>query len=186
MDLQLFKKQVKKIARKQKLKRLTFKGLLGLLVVLALTMVALSAWSLWLAKNNQELETNITNIKKKIDGLREIETKQVYLSSKLGSFKTLIATHEKHQAVTETVFALIPNGTTLKGFEVTEEGIISLSGTVPNFDTLNELLSRVRNPEAYELPILEAKMNRVVFSQQGSQVSFDLLVTIGVEKLKDG
>ena len=81
-------------------------------------------------------------------------------------------------AVTETVFALIPNGTTLKGFEVNEEGEILLSGTVPNFSTLSELISRVKNQDRYRLPINKATMTKVVFGKDGV-VNFSMNVSIG-------
>jgi len=180
-EVNLFPKKIKKIRQKQKLKRLSLRVVLIILLVLALTMIGMSSYSLKLAKENSELEAKASSLKSKIESLSDIESKQVYLISKLGSFESLLVTHEKHQAVTETVFGLIPNGTSLKGFDVSEEGVINLAGSVPNFVTLERLMEKIRNNQAYRLPILTAKVNRITLGQDGT-VSFDIDLTMGAKQ----
>ena len=180
-ELNLFPKKIAKLRQRQKIKVLVFRMLLLFLLVLAGAMVGLSAGSIMIARENQQIDEEIKSVKSKIDSLSEVESKQVYLLSKLDSFKKVLGTHEIHQSVTETVFSLIPNGTTLKGFEVSEEGLISLSGTVPDFTTFEELLRRIREGTENSLPILEAKVNKVGFSS-GGQISFDIELMIAVQE----
>jgi len=178
-EINLFEKKIKKVRKRLKLKKLTVQVLIVVLFVLAVLMIVLSIVSILMARSNQGINDKITATKNKISALSEVESKQVYLLSKLGSFKELLKTHEKHQAVTETVFALVPNGTTLRGFQVSEDGIITLSGTVPDFLTLEELLKRIKEGSDYRLSIEEAKVNRVAFGAEGT-VNFEIDVTIGV------
>jgi len=70
----------------------------------------------------------------------------------------LVKVQAKHQAITETVFAILPQGTNLKGFQVSETGLIQLSGSVPNYLTFNELLERVRKSQDYRLPIMKPRL----------------------------
>jgi len=180
-EVNLLPKKLGKIRKKQKLKFLLTRVLMGLVLVLALVMVGLSSYSLVLAKGNKNLEEKTEQVKKKISSLSEIESKQVYLLSKLGSFESLIKTQETHQAVTETVFALIPNGTTLKGFQVSEDGVIQISGSVPNYLVLSELLDRARSSLNYRLPILKAVATRVTVGNEGV-INFDIDLTVGVKE----
>lgn len=179
-EINLFPKKIAKVRQKQKFKKLIVRTLILGLLVLAGLMIGLSTWSLMVARGNEQLDKKIQSAKQKITGLSEVETKQVYLSSKLTSFKALLKTHEAHQAVTETVFALVPSGTTLKGFQVSEEGVINLSGSVPDFPTLEELLGRIKDSSSHRLPIVEAKLKRVAFGAEGS-INFDIDLVIRVE-----
>jgi len=180
-EINLFEKKIKKVSKRLKLKKLTVRVLIIIVFILAILMIIFSIISIGLAKSNQKIDDKIISTKNKISALSEVESKQVYLLSKLGSFKELLKTHEKHQAVTETVFALVPNGTTLSGFQVNEDGIITLSGSVPDFLTLEELLDRIKNSADYRLPIVEAKVKRIAFGKEGT-VSFDIDITIGSKK----
>jgi len=178
-EISLFPKKIGKLRRKQRIKKLAIRGLLIGLLGLAVVMIGLSSLSLMIAKENKDLDKQTQATRRKIGGLQEIESKQVYLVGKLSSFKTILKTHEAHQSITETIFALIPNGTTLKGFQVSEEGVINLSGSVPDFIILGELLERIKDNSRYRLPIIGAKVNRAAFGKEGA-VSFDIDITIKV------
>jgi len=186
MEIDLFGQQVKKLARKQKAKRMALQLLIFLLLILAIAMIAISGTSLLVAKENQKTEDKIGLIKTKIDDLREIESKQVYLNSKLNSFESLLITHEKHQGVAEAVFNLIPSGTTLKGFDVSEDGVITLAGSVPNWEVLSQLLANVRGNKSGLMQIKEAKVKKIVFSQIGSDISFDISLVLSVNSAVNG
>jgi len=179
-EISLFPKKISKIRQKQRLKKLAIRVLFLGLLALAGLMIILSVISLTVARGNKQVDEKIKTTKGKIASLSEVESKQVYLSSKLSSFKSLLKTHEAHQAVTETVFSVIPDGTTLRGFQVNEEGVISLSGSVPDFLTLEELLKRVKGGPDSRLPIVEAKVNRVAFGKAGV-ISFDIDLVLEVK-----
>jgi len=107
-------------------------------------MIVISSVSLLVNKNNISTQQQIETIKQEIVNLQKVESQQVYLTSKLKSFKTLIETQKAHQSVTETIFALIPPGTELKGFKVETEGMINISGSVLDYESLVELMDRIK------------------------------------------
>ena len=176
MEINLLPQTLKKIKDRQKLKKAAAKILLLVLLLLAILMISLSSFSLTTTMNNKKLEQKINLAKQKIGQLQEVESKQVYLLSKLTSFANLIKLQEKHQAIAETIFNLIPDGTTLKGFDV-QEGAITLSGSVPDWQTLNQLLARVKQPQTNKLQILSAAVTRVSFGAKG-EISFDINLTL--------
>jgi len=93
----------------------------------------------------------------------------------------LVKTQEKHQAVAEAVFTLLPDNTSLKGFQVSEEGLINLSGSVPDYPTLLELLSRIANSRDLGVPVVSAKVNSIGVSTGGG-IDFAIDVLIGVNQ----
>lgn len=177
MEINLFAKKIGKLRKKVKVRLILTRSLLFWLLSLGILMLVLSGWSLLVNRSNLKLSQRIKTTKQKIEAKQKTESQQVYLTSKLTSFKELIKTQEVHQAVTETIFALIPSGTELKGFEVETEGEIKLTGNVPDYLTLNELLDRIKNPGDYRLTITGAKVNRIVVSKEGS-LTFDISLEV--------
>lgn len=159
---------------------MVLKLLLVGVLILALILVGLSVYTLMLSVSNKKLESQVKQTKDKITQLQDVESKQVYLLSKLESFDTLLKLQEKHQAIAETIFALVPDGTTLKGFNVNQD-IIVLSGSTPNWQTLNELLSRIKKQELIQLPIIKAEVNRISFGAKG-EISFEINLTLKTVK----
>lgn len=181
-ELDLYTKRIRIVNKRQKLKALAVKGLLVLLMVVVVVLIGLSSYSLILAQQNKILDSKIEATKKKIIELSDVESKQVYLLSKLGSFEELAKSQAKHQAVAETVFAILPQGTNLKGFQVADTGEIQLSGSVPDFPTFNELLGRIRKSQDYRLPIVKAMVSRVATSKEGNEVNFEISLTMAVKE----
>lgn len=176
-EINLSSKRVKKVRQRQRLNRLIIKIGMVMVLVLAGAMISLSSYSLLISRSNLKLEAENKLLTKEINDLQGIESKQVYLASKLSSFKTILEGQEKHQAITETIFAILPPGTSIKDFKV-EEGSINLLGTVPSFMVLSELLERINNPEGYRLPIIKARMQRVTYGK-GGEVTFSLILELG-------
>lgn len=180
--IDLFPKKIKAINKRQRLKYLALRGLVGLFVVSAGLLIGLSSYSLILAKQNKAIDTKIEATKNKIVELSDVESKQVYLLSKLGSFEELVKVQAKHQAVTETVFALLPSGTNLKGFQVSETGEIQLSGSLPDYPAFNELLARTRRTKDYRLPITKAVITKVGANNETAEVNFEMNLTMAVKE----
>ena len=178
-EINLYAGKLEKLKKKQRLKQFTWKSILTVLLGLAVVLIILSGFSLIIARNNQSLTSKIATQKNQIENLRPVESKQVYLLSKLQAFGALIKTQERHQAVAEAVFALLPDGTSLKGFAVSEEGLINLSGSVPDYPTLLELLSRITNSQNLNVPVVSAKVNSVTAGASG-EVNFSIDVLIKV------
>lgn len=184
VELNLYTNKIKAINRRQKLKLAAVKGLVGLLIAAVGLLIGLSSYSLILAKQNQIIDSKIKATTKRIMELSEIEGKQVYLKSKLGTFENLVKSQEKHQAITETVFAILPPGTDIKGFQVSETGEIKLAGSVADYVTFNELLERIRKSKDYRLPIVKAIASRVnhTKTEKINNVSFEIDLTMAVKE----
>lgn len=177
MEVNLFAKKIKRLRDRQKIKKLAGKILLASMLMLALLMIALSAFALKIASSNKNLEQKINLTKDKILKLQDVESKQVYLVSKLGSFANLLKLQERHQAVAETIFNLIPNGTTLQGFEVNEKGTIDLAGSVPAWSKLFELLQRIKEQTIGQLRVVQAQVNRISFGKTGA-INFSINIVL--------
>ncbi|AKM79170.1 MAG: hypothetical protein UX85_C0003G0033 [Candidatus Beckwithbacteria bacterium GW2011_GWB1_47_15] len=177
-EINLFPRFIARVRRSQRWKYFTWESLIFLVAVLGGTMIGLSSYSIYLNRLNTKLDQQVKKVTSQIEDLREIETKQVYLLGKLESFEGLLLTHERHQAITETVFAILPDGTSLKGFEVDEGGVINLNGSVPDFFVLNQLFDRVRQGRDYRLPIVSATIAQVSFGEDG-EVNFKLALNLG-------
>lgn len=177
MEVNLLARKLKKIRDRQRIKKLSGKILLAGIFVLALIMIGLSSYALGVAKSNKKLEQKVSLTKNKISDLQDVESKQVYLISKLGSFANLLKLQERHQAVAETIFSLIPNGTSLQGFEVNEKGTIDLSGNVPDWSKLFELLTRIKGPKLGQLSVAQAQVSRINFGSKGD-INFSINIVL--------
>ena len=173
MEIELLKKTIKKTREEKRLKDLVVKILFGLIFCLAGAMICLSLYNLTLWARNKTMEQQKSTVKQKITDLNQVEMKQTYLLDKLTSFKDLLKLQKRHQAVAETIFALIPDGTSLKGFDIDESGAVNLSGTVVGWEQLSELFSRIRQTETEKLRVLTAQVNKISFSAD-SRINFDI------------
>lgn len=176
MDINLAGKTIGRIRKTQKAKRLLDKSIIWGSLFLSVVLIIIASVNLIVNKSNQALDSRIKSREKEIEAKSKIESQQVYLTGKLASFGTLVKTHELHQAIADTVFGLIPSGTSLKGFEVVDTGIINLSGTVPNWQLLSRLLANLRAPTA-PLPINQFEIKQISFSADGA-INFDLELAI--------
>lgn len=176
MEIELAKSTIGRIRQKQRVKRLLDKVAIWGALFLGLVMILIAGINLWLNRENQVLDRQIKSTQKQIETKAKVESQQVYLNSKLTTFAGLIKTHERHQQIAETVFSLIPNGTSLKGFEVSEAGTINLSGSVSSWPLFSRLLSNLQQP-SQPLSVAQAKIKQVNFTGDGT-VSFDIELTL--------
>ena len=172
MDIDLAGKTIGRVRKTQKAKRLLDQAVIWGALILSLLLIAIASTNLLVNKSNQGLSGRIKTKEKEIESMSKIESQQVYLTGKLASFGVLVKTHEVHQAVADTVFNLIPSGTSLKGFEVDETGLINLSGTVPGWQLLSRLFDNLKEPTG-PLTVSGFKVKQINFSGGGG-INFDL------------
>lgn len=182
-ELNLYTNKIKIINQRQRLKLVMVKGLIGLIIAVTGLLIGLSSYSLILAQQNKVLDSKVKVTTQKITELGDVEGKQVYLLSKLSSFETLAKAQAKHQAITETVFSLLPPGTNLRSFQVSETGEIKLTGSVADYPALNGLLERIRKTKDYRLPITKAIANRIATAktEASNTVNFEIDLTMAVK-----
>lgn len=171
MDINLAPKIIGRVRQAQKARQWLKSGGWWGAIFLALALASLSGANLLLNRSNQSLNEQLKNLEKKIQDQSKLESQQVYLGSKLESFGQLLLTHERHQAIAETVFSLIPSGTSLKGFKVEETGVIALSGSLPSWQLLSRFLNNLNQP-TQPLLVESAAIRQISFSPSG--VDFDV------------
>ena len=176
-NVNLFASTISKIRKQRRLKQLGLRGLTIIVTAAAAAMVGLSGYNLILSRQIRSLKQKIEVSIDRIENLRQVESKQVYLLSKLKSFETILSSQERHQAIAETVFSVLPAGTSLDGFMLGKEGEVNLSGSVPGFEWLNQILANVRLSQT-RLPIVQARMDKVNFGKDGT-VGFSLNLVLG-------
>lgn len=177
MEVNLLTNKLKKVRDRQRIKKTAGKILLASITVIAFLMIGLSSYSLGIANSNKKLEQKISVTKVKITQLEEVESKQLYLISKLTAFADLLKLQERHQGVAETIFGLIPNGTSLQGFEVNEDGNITLAGKAPNWLKLYELLSLIKESKSGQFRVVQAQVNKVNFGSKG-EINFNINILL--------
>ena len=178
MEIELAEKTIGRVRQTQRAKRALDKVIIWGAIFLSLVIIIIAAANLLVNRENQVLDSKIQSLKKQIEAKSKIESQQVYLNSKLTAFGGLIKTHELHQAIAETIFSLIPDGTSLKGFEVTETGVISLAGSVPSWGLFSRLLTNLEQPSR-PLTVAQSKIMQINFTADG-QVDFDLELTLKI------
>lgn len=181
MEINLAGKTLGVIRRRQILRRLTGQVIIWGGLFLGLILVVTAGLNLLVNRQNSGLGQKIKAVTGQIESLQKVETQQVYLNSKLTSFRSLLKTHEIYQSVVETVFALVPTGTSLKGFEVTETGLIQLVGSVPDWVTLSRLLGNISQATG-PLVINQASVKKIDFGGTGAvNFSLELAINIGTK-----
>jgi Tfp pilus assembly protein PilN len=178
-EINLASKTVAKIRQRQRLKRLINQLIIWVGLLLSVVLIVVSLLSLLINKSNEQLQSRIKSTETKIKNLSKVESQQVYLTSKLAAFSGLIKTHELHQSVAETVFALIPSGTSIKGFNVSETGIIEISGSTPSWSLFSRLLANLNQAATQPLLVKAVKVQQVNFNAEGT-ISFSLELTLNI------
>lgn len=173
MEIELLAKKIKNIRKHQRLKKMALKLFLLAILLLSGLMIILSLYNLSLGVNNKKLLKRSELIKQKIVEQKEVESQQVYLLSKLDAFKALIKVQAKHQEIAEAIFNLVPDGTSLKGFDVNESGSIMLSGSVPNWQKLSLLINKIKQVSSAKLRVLKAEVKKISFGNKG-EINFDI------------
>lgn len=178
MDVNLLNTKLKKTRDKQKIKKIAWKIIVIGWIVLAGLIAGLSAWGIGINLVNKKFEEKIVLFKNEITQLREVESKQVFLISKIGAFEDLLKQQDKHQRVAEAIFSVIPDGTSLRGFKINEEGSISLSGSVPSWPKMYELIRRIKEPTAGKARIIGAGVQKISFNSL-DEIAFSIYLNLG-------
>lgn len=181
MEIELAGKTIGQIRKRQRLKLIFSRIIIWGSLIIGLVLIAVALLNFLVMRNNRDLEAKIKSLQKEIEAKAKVENQQVYLLSKLDSFSGLIKTHELHQSVAETVFSLIPSGTTLKDFAVSEAGVIDLSGSVPDWLILNRFFSNLKQPSNTPLKIKSYKIKQLSFTNEAG-INFNVDLALDVPK----
>lgn len=177
MDVELASKTIGRVRKAGRIKRGLDRLMIWGVAILSGVLVIIGGVNLWVSRTNQLLSAKAKAVEQQIKAASKLENQQLYLVSKLESFAGLVASHELHQSLAETVFSLVPSGTSLKGFEVQPSGEIVLSGSVPNWQLLSQLLSRLDGPTE-PLTLKQYKIKQINFTEAGVGFTVELTIVI--------
>lgn len=176
----------KAVFLKKKASRLFFiqTASFALLIIYGLGIVGLFSYYFVLKKESDALGEKVSEAKARIESLRSIETKQVYLKSKIKSLAEVLADQKQHQKITEAVFNFLPEGIAISGFAIDEKGGVSFSGESYSFKTLKNFFTSLETtPQIGEIKIKKVRIGKVSFDYEKGY-SFDIyLLFEGLENV---
>lgn len=112
----------------------------GLLVIYGILVLGVFSYNLILKKQSQILKEKMQREEKVIESLRPIETKQIYLASKVESLSGVLTSKRKHQEIVDSLFFVLPEGISVSNFQISEDGTVSFSGTCSELRVLKIFL----------------------------------------------
>ena len=119
-------------------------GAFSVLIVYVLVIVGIFSYSFYLKRQGEQLETQIKRTSSQIQELASIEAKHLFIKSKIESLVPVFESKQKHQELTEAIFALLPTGMSIQGFTISETGDISFSAEASSFQALRQFLANVK------------------------------------------
>lgn len=159
-----YRSEIKKREKKRFLVQVSSIVILSIYFVVVLVIIS----SLVYLKNQEKkLKENTKNTESEIESLRPIETKQVYLSEKIGSLEQIFAKRKEHQKIAKSFFALLPPGIAVTGFTINEEGQIQFGLKAERFSDLKQLFLNIYSGEEYtEIPIKSVNIDSFGFREK--------------------
>lgn len=167
---------------KKKAKQLFFiqASSFSLLIVYGLAILGLFIYLFILKQESKVLQERRSQAKKQIENYQPIETKQVYLKDKIKSLAEILGAQKQHQKITEAVFVLLPEGITISGFMIDEEGGVSFAAKSEGFKRLKDFLTNLEStPKIGELTIEKVTVSGVSFDYEKGY-SFRISLMLGV------
>jgi len=119
----------------------------AILGVYILLIGGVFAYSLYLTNQKKQLEGEIQQVSSQIQKQSAMEAKYVFIKTKLKALVPVLASQRKNQDLMAAVLTLLPPGVSVKNFTVNEDGKISFSAEVADFQTFNRLLTNLKKGE---------------------------------------
>ena len=135
---------------------------LGLLTLYGVLISGAFSYNFLLKRQEQAFKEKIAREEKIIESLRPIETKQVYLVSKVESLSQILASKKQNQKIVESLFLILPEGIAVSNFHISESGVVNFSGTCSSLKALKDFLDILEaKGKASEMAIKDAKIGDV-------------------------
>lgn len=136
------------------------------LAAYVIIVILLVVYSLVLNKQKTVVQEQLSDVKKNIESLKSVETKQILLKHKTASLTEILTSQTQHQVLIETVFQLIPNGVMISGLNINKNGIIGFSAKTQDLnlleaflDNLNDFSSNQQNNQLKNISIESVMYN---------------------------
>jgi Tfp pilus assembly protein PilN len=127
-------------------------------------------------KRNQALKEEIKQKEAVISNLRPIETKQVYLLSKIESLSKILVSKRQHQEVAGALLSFLPEEISVSDFYIEENGTITFSGSCLSFKVLKNFLGMLQTEgRDSQLKVKEAKIENLSYGG-GEEYLFNMSI----------
>jgi len=152
-----------KVAKfKKKAKKLLLVRTISLFVMTTYVIAVLLIVSYHLfvvQKKNQNLKAEIEEETKVVKEFQPIETKQIFLATKIRSLTAILDERKKYHQVIDSFLKLLPEDVFLTGLEIKEAGLVNFSGKCFRFTVLGNFLEVLKEQE--ESAILKVQETKI-------------------------
>lgn len=142
-EINLISKRISAIRARERLQWLIRVGSIIALVVFVVISSSVLSYFYFLKRKTETLDNKISQAEAQVKSLQEKETKVIYLNRKLTTLASILKLQATGQKQVEAVFALIPEGVSITGFNISEEQAIEISGEARDFSSLEKLFNNV-------------------------------------------
>jgi Tfp pilus assembly protein PilN len=181
-ELNFLKSQQQQLKKKAQRQFFLQISAFSLLVVYGLIILATFTYNFLLKKESQSLADRISQQKQKIESAAEVETKQVYLKSKIINLQQILATAQDNQKLIEGFFSLLPEGVAVKGFDISQKGMLEFTGSAESFTVLDNLFKNVEKKQLGQKQIFGASVGKVTL-EKGAGFNFSLTLLLQPAKI---
>ncbi len=119
------------------------------IIVVVISIVSLSVWSLVLTKKLSGIETKLLGVTKDMQGLTQASAQQVYLKSRLKLVTGFLADRSLTRESLQKIFATSIAGTHVTGVGFEDENILNVQYTADSASVLSKLLSYYQGDTEY-------------------------------------
>lgn len=158
---------------------------LGSFTILGLYIIGLAAvfgYYFYLNRANKKLEIQASQLSGQVQEYGPVEAKYVFIKTKVSALTPVLASQRKHQEIVEALLALLPEGISVKGFTVSEEGEINFSAEARTFKALEQFLNNLRKKKL--TPQIEVKYAQVGSVRLKENGGYNMSVNLDLAAIK--
>lgn len=154
----------------------------GLLVFYGVLVFGAFSYNFLLKRQKEAFKEKIAREEKIIESLRPIETKQVYLASKVASLSQILTSKKQHQKIVESLFFILPEGVAVSNFHISEDGVVNFSGTCSSLKVLKGFLNILEaKGKVAEMLIKDAQIGGINYGFK-KEYNFSVSILFYLEK----
>jgi len=137
---------------------------LSLLAIYGALVIGSFFYHFLLKNQNNTFKEKMKKEEKAIESLSSIETKQVYLASKVESLSQILKAKRMHQEIVESLFFILPQGISIDNFHISEDGTVNFSGACSSLRVLDDFLNTLEaQGKVSKMLIKEAEIEGVSY-----------------------
>ena len=154
----------------------------GTLIVLYIAVVlCLFFYNLYLGAKAKALANDVSGLSSQLSKQKDLESLNLYLSSKTNSLKDILGFKRQHHQITDYLFSILPSGVSIDGFTITQQNQLQFNGRAESLRALKTFLDNVQSQKSGALIISKASIgglstNRGEDKSLPGQYNFSVLI----------